>query len=434
MRVWSVLARMADARRVARLGALAAALLLVASVSTGAARADLSWSQAFRLNGGTAVACPISTQCTAVGLNGAMSGDEVTFNPQAPGSRSEITVDSGNDLFDIVCPSATQCTALDASDQEVTFNPQAPGSPTPVTIDDAPTGSGSGLRMVSCPSTTQCTATDSQYQEVTFNPQGPGSPTPVLMENANGANGLNAIDCPSTSQCTAADDGGRVLTFDPASPGGVKITKVAPNSGGGLTSIACPSTSQCTAGGVSNNGPGFETTFNPTAVGQPAVLSITGMVNPPGIACPSSTQCTAEDQTEESTFNPQAPGHLTATTFDNSNGASGGHWIACPLTSECVTIDVDGRVDVGVPSHGGGTGGGAPRCLVPKVKGKTLAAARRAIVKDHCAVGKVSLARSAHVKKGHVISQSPSGGHTLRSESKVNLVVSKGSSLKHRRG
>jgi hypothetical protein len=345
MSVLSVLARMADARRVARLGAAAVALLLAAWVLTGAARADFSWSQAFRLNGGSAVACPMSTQCTAVGLNGAMSGDEVTFNPQAPGSRSEVTVDSGNDLFDIVCPSVTQCTALDASDQEVTFNPQ-----------------------------------------------GPGSPTPVLMENANGVNGLNAIDCPSTSQCTAADDGGRVLTFDPASPSGAKITKVAPNSGGGLSSIACPSTSQCTAGGVTNNGPGFEITFNPTAVGQPAVLSITGMVNPPGIACPSSTQCTAEHQTEESTFNPQAPGHPTATTFDNSNGASGGHWIACPLTSECVTIDVDGRVDVGFPSHGGGgSGGGERRCLVPKVKGKTLAAAKSAIVKDHCAVGKVSL-------------------------------------------
>lgn len=423
MSVRSVLLRMLDECRVARLGSAAVALLLALWVLTGAARADFTWSQAFRLNGGSAVACPMSTQCTAVGLN-AQSGDEVTFNPQAPGSRSEVTVDSGNDLFDIVCPSATQCTALDASDQEVTFNPRAPGNPTPVTITNSPTGSGSGLRMVSCPSTTQCTATDSQYQETTFNPQAPGSPVPVLMENANGANGLNAIDCPSTSQCTAADDGGRVLTFNPASPGGVKITKIAPNGGGGLISIACPSTSQCTAGGVTDNGSGFETTFNPTAVGQPAVVSIAGMVNPPGIACPSSTQCTAEDQNEESTFNPQAAGHPTATMFDNSNGVSGGHWIACPLTSECVTIDVDGRVDVGVPGHG--VGGSSPRCLVPKVKGKTLAAAKSAVVKAHCAVGKVSRARSKRIKKGHVISQSPSAGRSLLSGSKVKLVVSKG--------
>ncbi len=421
----SVFSKMLYERRVVRLGLATVALLLTLWVSTGAACADFTWSQAFQLNGGTAVACPMSTQCTAVGLNGAQSGDEVTFNPQAPGSRSQVTVDSGNDLFDIVCPSATQCTALDAADQEVTFNPQAPGNPTPVTITNAPTGSGSGLRMISCPTITQCTATDSQYQETTFNPQAPGTPTPVLLENSNGANGLNAIDCPSTSQCTAVDDEGRVLTFNPASPSGVTITHVVASGSGGLGSVACPSTSQCTGGGVANNGPGFEITFNPTAVGQPAPVSITGMVNGPAIACPSSTECTAEDQNNQATFNPQAPGHPTATTYDRSNGASGGHWIACPTISECVTIDVDGRVDVGIPGHVGSSGSSTLRCLVPNVEGKTLAAAKSAIMKAHCALGKVSLARSKHIKKGHVISQSPSAGRSLRSGSKVTLKVSK---------
>ena len=138
------------------------ASLSVAWLSAGAARADFSWSQALRLPGGTAVACPSSTQCTAVGEDSAKSGNEVTFNPQAPTSPNEATVDPGNSLFDIACPSATQCTALDASNQEVTFNPQSPGSPTAVTITNASTGSGSGLREVSCPSTTQCTAVDSQ--------------------------------------------------------------------------------------------------------------------------------------------------------------------------------------------------------------------------------------------------------------------------------
>lgn len=420
----SVLLGILHPGRVARLGAAAAvAVVLMTWLSAGAARADLSWSEPFQLDGGSAVACATATQCTAVGLNGAKSGDEVTFNPQSPSSRSETTVDSGEDLFDITCPSATQCTALDAGDQEVTFNPQSPGSPTPVAIDNAPTGSGSGLREISCPSSTQCTVTDSVYQEVTFNPQAPGSPTPVLLENASGANGLNAIDCPSVSQCTAGDDGGRVLTFDPSSPASsVVITAAAPRGGGGFESISCPTTSQCTGGGTLSNGGGFVTTFNPTAVGQPTIVSITGMINGPAVACPSSTQCTAEDQNEASTFNPQAPGHPTATPYDRSNGASGGHWIACPATTVCVTIDVDGRVNVGIP----GSGGGAPRCVVPKVKGKTLAAARTSIAKHHCTVGKVTKAFSTRVKKGHVISQSPSPGKSLPAGSKVKLVVSKG--------
>jgi uncharacterized delta-60 repeat protein len=65
-------------------------------------------------------------------------------------------------------------------------------------------------------------------------------------------------------------------------------------------------------------------------------------------------------------------------------------------------------------------------CVVPKVKGKMLAAARRAIVKAHCAVGKVTKAFSPTVKKGRVISQTPKPGTKLAAGSRVTLRVSKG--------
>jgi serine/threonine-protein kinase len=64
--------------------------------------------------------------------------------------------------------------------------------------------------------------------------------------------------------------------------------------------------------------------------------------------------------------------------------------------------------------------------VVPKVKGKTLKAAKRAIRSHHCAVGKVKNAASRTVKKGHVISQKPKPGKRLSRGAKVNLVVSKG--------
>jgi hypothetical protein len=51
-----------------------------------------------------------------------------------------------------------------------------------------------------------------------------------------------------------------------------------------------------------------------------------------------------------------------------------------------------------------------PRCVVPRVTGKSLARARRAIVRAHCKVGAVTRARSTRVKKGHVISQRPRPG------------------------
>jgi hypothetical protein len=65
-------------------------------------------------------------------------------------------------------------------------------------------------------------------------------------------------------------------------------------------------------------------------------------------------------------------------------------------------------------------------CVVPKVKGKKLRAAKRSIRKAHCSPGKVTRAFSAKVKKGRVISQRPKPGKKLAAGSKVKLKVSKG--------
>jgi beta-lactam-binding protein with PASTA domain len=73
------------------------------------------------------------------------------------------------------------------------------------------------------------------------------------------------------------------------------------------------------------------------------------------------------------------------------------------------------------------------KCVVPKVKGKTLAAARKAIGRGHCAVGKVRLAYSAKVKRGRVVSQKPAPGTRLRKGAKVNLTVSRGARRSVRR-
>jgi hypothetical protein len=79
----------------------------------------------------------------------------------------------------------------------------------------------------------------------------------------------------------------------------------------------------------------------------------------------------------------------------------------------------------GFNAASGGTGGTA-KCVVPSLKGKTLASAEKAIVKAHCAVGKVKKARSSHVKKGSVVSQGTGAGKSLPNGTKVGLVISKG--------
>jgi beta-lactam-binding protein with PASTA domain len=68
-------------------------------------------------------------------------------------------------------------------------------------------------------------------------------------------------------------------------------------------------------------------------------------------------------------------------------------------------------------------------CVVPNLKRKTLAKAKRSIAAAHCRIGKVSKAKSKTVPKGRVIVQSPKAGKKLASGSKVTVVVSRGKTL-----
>jgi hypothetical protein len=67
-----------------------------------------------------------------------------------------------------------------------------------------------------------------------------------------------------------------------------------------------------------------------------------------------------------------------------------------------------------------------PSCKVPKLKGKTLNAAKKALKKAHCAAGKTSRKRSKTVRKGRVISTKPKAGKKLANGAKVKLTLSKG--------
>jgi hypothetical protein len=67
-----------------------------------------------------------------------------------------------------------------------------------------------------------------------------------------------------------------------------------------------------------------------------------------------------------------------------------------------------------------------PKCEVPKVVGKGLRAAKLTIKQGHCRTGKVGLAYSRKYRKGIVIAQSRRPGQVLPTNSKVNLVLSRG--------
>lgn len=66
------------------------------------------------------------------------------------------------------------------------------------------------------------------------------------------------------------------------------------------------------------------------------------------------------------------------------------------------------------------------RCVVPKLRGKTLRAARAAIRRGSCRMGRVQRRFSSTVKAGRVVAQRPRAGARLAANARVHLVVSKG--------
>lgn len=67
----------------------------------------------------------------------------------------------------------------------------------------------------------------------------------------------------------------------------------------------------------------------------------------------------------------------------------------------------------------------APKCVVPRLAGKTLARARSALSAAHCSLGRVRKPKGAKLAKLRVRSSSPAAGTTLPSGAEVNLRLAK---------
>lgn len=154
-----------------------------------------------------------------------------------------------------------------------------------------------------------------------------------------------------------------------------------------------------------------ESTVNVAAVNHALTVSRLGTgkgsvgSNPSGIDCGSSCSHSYAYGTQVT---------LTATP---SSGSTFAGWSgACSGKSACtVTLSNDQSVKATFTAG----------CVVPKVTGKTLAAAKSAIRKAHCAVGKVKTVSSAKKQRGKVVSQRPGAGKKLPAGAKVSLTVGK---------
>jgi hypothetical protein len=154
-------------------------------------------------------------------------------------------------------------------------------------------------------------------------------------------------------------------------------------------------------------------TITKSGAGAGTVTSSVGAIN-------CGTSCTADlDQ-----------GTSIKLTASASSGSTFAGWSgACAGMSSCiVTIDAvktaTARFDKIEQQQQQQQAGS--KCVVPNVKRKPLAKAKRRIAAAHCRTGKVTKAKSKTVPQGRVISQKPPAGKKLAAGSKVKLVVSRG--------
>jgi Divergent InlB B-repeat domain/PASTA domain len=433
------------------------------------------------------VSCGSPGNCSAVGSYLASSGEEGLLLTETAGSwgtgvEAVLPADAataGQEAFlsSVSCPSAGNCSAVGLYDDFLiasgpppnlqisvgrglllteTGGSWAPGVEAAPPADAQTPESLTSLSSVSCPSAGNCSAVGT-YLVDSSGPQGllltetAGSwaaGTEALPANAVGTGqewddalswgvGLQSVSCPSAGNCSAVgghwDSSGSVegllLTQSAGSWETGQLASLPANANphnpyAALYSVSCASAGNCSAGGnyldSSNgdggNGAGLLIGGSPPFVTLDISKSGTGSGRvssaPTGISCGSTCSASFEAGTLLT---------LTATPSPGSKftGWSGGG-LGCLGLGTCQPNT--GISDQTVTA----TFNLLPKCAVPKLQGKTLGAAKRAIRIHHCALGKIKHATSRTIKKGRVISQKPRQGRRLQHGARVSLLVSKG--------
>jgi hypothetical protein len=317
-----------------------------------------------------AIACPSSAQCTAIDTGYSSSGSTVgprqliTFDPAAAGNRHTLALPEVAN--NIACPSLGECVTTAVASclslscpqgSTITFDPAS--NPAPALV----TRSQNYFVSLACPSASQCTAMDASGQEVTFDPGSSSNTTQALVDTVGDwPKGTNSgrIACPSTSTCALVPSiatGSAEMTFDPLAPSTPPV--VAIDDGAPHFALTCPRPSQCVAVGKIDGiylpgDVGVSATLLPAsrawASGRPFVVG-----NPGGLACPTATQCTVVTKKDtcagcgvflhglEATYNPRRPPPEGAFPRSHKIDDSGLTGVACPTTSQCTAIDGQGR-------------------------------------------------------------------------------------------
>jgi hypothetical protein len=390
------------------------------------------------LEGIGSVSCASAGDCTAVGeyTDGSGNGQGLllteTAGSWATGVEAALPADGATTqqsvgLSSVSCPSVGNCTAVgiyldsEGGGEELLLS-QVAGSWETGTEVARPANAGGpyNLTAVSCASAEQCSAVGSYgvppgpdvEGELVAATTTPPHETLTVSKAGVGSGEVTSspsgLDCGSTcqfsfeigSEVTLTATASQNSVFDGWTGGACEAAGVGP------CQVSITSARTVIADFDLQS---FLLTVQKSGSGSGSVSS-----SPAGIDCGSS--CAAS-------FDDGARVTLSATPDANSTftGWSGG---GCSGTGECqLTVSADATV----------TANFAPRpepppakCAVPRLTGKTMSAAKRAIRAHGCSVGKITRARSRTIRKGRVISQKPKPGRRLKHGARVSFVVSKG--------
>ena len=390
------------------------------------------------------VSCPSTSLCIATDSNGNVL---TSTNPTGgAGAWTGASVASGGYLVGVSCPSTSLCVVGGFAGRFGVFTSTNPtggtGAWTGTELLTKNTFGGdtyTSTGKVSCSSASLCVSINGGSKLFTStNPTG-GTGAWTIDELDPYSQG---ISCQSASLCVAVGYGyggiaNNVMTSTNPAGGagtwtGVKVDDTF------LNEVSCPSVSLCVAGDQDGN---MVNSTNPTGgAGAWTITHVSDVAAFHGVSCPSVSFCAAVGSEGSVVTSTDPTGGAVAWSEVILGGFLWG--VSCPSTSLCIAVGDGGKVAVGTP----GTPETPPpvvvepapappvqppvvvgstvvpaavvKCVVPKLKGKTLKKAKKLLVKAHCKLGKVTRSKTQGKK---VIRQKPGPGKILPAGSKVAI-------------
>lgn len=254
------------------------------------------------------ISCPATSSTTVICVAVSSQGNAAISTDPTGGvlAWKVVSVDAGNNVRGVSCPSAVLCVGVDNHGNVVTFDPAGPLNLAVTQIDTNP--DGNRLNAIACPTTELCVAVGDQGVAITStNPTGGASAWSSTVADSHFAPTIVSVSCASTSLCVASDSNG-LLVAGPAARHTLSVMR----SGTGIGSvtgagIVCPSI--CSASYVA----GTQVTLTAT----PAHGSVFAGWSGSGCSGNIST-CRVTmnaDQTVTATFKPGPPPDTQITKF-----------------------------------------------------------------------------------------------------------------------